>query len=229
MKFRSQRWTPAALGLALLVAACAQDDTPREPLSGAVVPFERRGEPPTFATICRYEFADRVEPFAIIKMGLREGVQTCFSDGIGRVFVPLRRDRCPLVLGSTGAQISRADAETEFFRCSAAYRPSSTSETDVVLYRPNPDYLGEDAFLTFGLDVAALVTADMLPATHFGAQGDAVCLEGPDGEAIAEHIRAVDIALEHEVSVVIERGTCRALVPRLLGSEWPEIGGPDAP
>lgn len=227
MQSRSPRWTPATLALALLMASCAPESPPPGPLSGAVVPFERKGEPPTFATICRYEFADRVEPLSIFEIGLREGVRTCFSGGKGRAFVPLRRDRCPSVLGSIGAQISRASASDEFIRCSAALRPSSASETDVVLYRPNPAYLGEDAFLTFGLDVGALVMGDMLPATHFGAGGDAVCLEGPDGDAIAQHIKAAEIALEHELSVVIERGSCQALVPRLLGREWPEIGGPD--
>jgi len=210
------------------MASCAPDDTPREPLLGAVVPFERKGEPPTFATICRYEFAERVEPLSIFKMGLREGVQTCFSHGKGHAFVPLRRDRCQSVLGSTGAQIERADAESEFFRCSAAIRPSSASETDVVLYRPHPAYTGDADFLTFGIDVGALVTSDMLPATHFGFAGDAVCLEGPNGREIIQHIAEADIALEEELSVLVERGTCRELVPRLLGRDWPEIEAPDA-
>lgn len=215
------------LALASLMTSCAPDGNPREPLLGAIVPFERKGEPPTFATICRYEFSERVKPFSIIEVGLTEGVQTCFSDGRGRAFIPLRRDRCPTILGVEGTQTTRAAAEEEFFRCSAAYQPSSRTVTDVVLYRPNPAYAGDADFLTFGLDVGALVTADMLPATHFGFGADAVCLEGPNGREIIQHIAEAEIALEEELSVLVERGTCRALVPRLLGRAWPEIGGPD--
>lgn len=223
MKARSQLWTPAAFGLAIIVAACVQDGTPQEHLPGPVVPFERKGEPPTFTTICRYEFSERVKPFSIFEVGQTEGVQTCFSDGKGRAFVPLRRDRCPMVLGLEGAQTTRAAAEDEFFRCSAAYQPSSRSVTDVVLYRPSQTYSGDADFLAFGLDVAALVTADMLPATHFGFAEDAVCLEGPNGREIIQHIAEADIALEEELSVLLERGTCREIGPRLLGRPWPEV------
>jgi hypothetical protein len=223
MKTRSQLWTPVALGLVIFVGACARDDTPQEPLPVAVVPFERKGEPPTFATICRYEFSDRVKPFAIFELTQSEGVQTCFSNGKGRAFVPLRRDRCPTVLGLEGTQTNRAAAEDEFFRCSAAYQPSSRSETDVVLYRPHPTYEGDADFLQFGLDVGALVTADMLPATHLAFAGDAVCLEGPNGREIVQHIAQADIALQEGLSVLVERGTCREIGLRLLGRSWPEI------
>ena len=211
------------MALAFLVAACAQADTSQEPLPGAVVQFERRGEPPTFATICRYEFSERVKPLSVLEVAQTEGVQTCFSDGKGRAFVPLRRDRCPTVLGLEGTQTTRTAAENEFLQCSAAHRPSSLSETDVVLYRPNPAYAGDADFLSFGLDLAALVTADMLPATHFGIAGDAVCLEGPNGQEIIQHITEADIALAEELSVRLERGTCREIGQRLLGRPWPEV------
>lgn len=223
MKSRSQPWI-AAFGLASVMSACTQPDSTPEPLSGAVVPFERKGEPPTFTTICRYEFSGRVKSLSVFEVGRTEGVQTCFSDGKGRAFVPLRRDRCPTVVGVDGTETTRAAAEDEFFRCSAAYRTSSLSETDVVLYRPNQTDAGDADFLTFGLDVAALVTADMLPATHFGFAGDAVCLEGPNGREIIQHITEADIAREEELSVLLERGTCREIGPRLLGRPWPEVG-----
>lgn len=223
MKLQRQRTAIIVVGLIWGIVGCTPDEEPSVITAPPHVPFERKGEPRTFANICRYRFADPVQPLAILETVLAEGGQTCFSDGVGLLFVPRRLDHCPSILRTEGTSIKRPAAEHEFVRCAAIAQPSSIAATDVVIFRPNPADDEATDFMAFALDVGALATADMLPATHFGATGSVVCLEGPNGQRIADHVAAADIVGKEQVTVVVTRGTCRETAGRLLDHGWPEV------
>lgn len=223
MKLQRQRTDAIVFALSLAVIGCGPDRSRPEITTPTQVQFERKGEPPSFSAICRYRFDDAVQPLAILETVLTEGGQTCFSEGAGLLFVPRRLDHCPSVRSIHGTSTERAVAEQEFLRCTAISRPSSTNETDVVVVRPNPNYGGTVDIMAVALDVGALVTADMLPATHFGAMGDIICLEGPNGQRIAEHVKSAGVVAAEAVTVSVTRGTCRETAGRLLGQGWPEV------
>lgn len=223
MKLQRQRTAIMVVGLIWSIVGCTPDEDPSAITTPPQAHFERKGEPPSFANICRYRFADPVQPLVILETVLAEGGQTCFSDGAGLLFVPRRLNHCPSILGTGGVSIKRAAAEQEFIRCAAIAQPSSAATTDVVIFRPNPTYDGTQDFMAFALDVGALATADMLPATHFGATGGVVCLEGPDGQRIADHVADADIVSSEAVTVSVMRGTCRETAGRLLDQGWPEV------
>lgn len=179
----------------------------------------------TTAHACRTVIPGSTATFVVFNDIERSGGVTCF-DGTRRIrFAPAEDASCDSV---TGASLrTMAAAEAEFYRCSAAYRPSAHGNVRSVVYQLPADASDEarDHFGTLGIDLAALIVYDALPVTHLGVVRGLICMEAPAPREVVDRVLRADIFDPAEVEWSIHSEPCRVVGARISGSHWPEVSG----